>query len=203
MIEELQKLPNMVFIYNVLKNMEEKEKETGQEPSKELEEAIQGQYKLLADIMSEDPKEAIKNGGKSYIFNQTPYMFDQTLDGSRVLTSKMGTKTRHGGFLARTFIWNPTDSRVFAPELGAFSSLALESTGLGGEGSDSDDWGDETMLPCAQACCSLIDQTMGGRLVREEGYHDSLLSQTIDRPIHTNPEYIHCPGLHPGWHLLY
>ena len=107
--------------------------------------------------MGEDPKEAIKNGGKSYIFNQTPYMFDWTLNGSIVLTPKMGTKPSHGGFLASTFVWNPTDSRVFAPELGALSSLALESTGLGGEGSDSDDWGDETMLPCAQAHRSLID----------------------------------------------
>ena len=114
-------------------------------------------------------------------------MFDQTLDGSRVLTPKMGTKTNRGDFLASTFVWNPTDSRVFAPELGALSSLALESTGLGGEGSDSDDWGDETVLPCAQACRSLIDQTMRGRPVREEGYHNSLLTQIIDRPVHTNP----------------
>ena len=91
-MEELQKLPNMVFIYNVLKNMEEKEKEAGQEPSKELEEAMKGQYKLLAEIMGEDPKVAIKNGGKSYIFDQTPYMFDQTLDGSRVLTPNLAPR---------------------------------------------------------------------------------------------------------------
>ena len=45
MMEEPQKLPNMIWIYKVLKDMEEKEKETGQEPSKELEEAIKGQYK--------------------------------------------------------------------------------------------------------------------------------------------------------------
>ena len=93
--------------------MEEKEKEACQEPSKKLEEGIKGQYKLLAEIMGEDPKEAIKNGGKSYIFNQTPYMFDQTLDGSRVLTPKMGTKTSRGGSLASTFVQNSTDSRVF------------------------------------------------------------------------------------------
>ena len=43
MMEELQKLPNMIWIYNFLTDMEEKQKETGQEPSRELQEAIKVQ----------------------------------------------------------------------------------------------------------------------------------------------------------------
>ena len=47
---------------------------------------------------------------------------------------------------------------------------------------------------------AIMDRTMGGRLVTVDKYHKSLLSQTIDRPTHTYPSCVHCPGLLPGWH---
>ena len=47
---------------------------------------------------------------------------------------------------------------------------------------------------------AIVEPTMGGRLVMVDNYHASLIDQTIDRPIHTYPTCVHCPGCLPGWH---
>ena len=85
MMDQLNKLPYMILTYNLLTDMEEEQKKTGCEPSKDLVGAVKCQYKLLTDLMGGNPDKAIRDGrlkgGQSYIFNQTHYMYDQTLDG--------------------------------------------------------------------------------------------------------------------------
>ena len=46
-MEELRSLPNQIFIYNALKEMEGKARDPSQEPPKDLMDALQSQYNLL------------------------------------------------------------------------------------------------------------------------------------------------------------
>ena len=98
--------------------------------------------------------------------------------------------------MTSTFARDPTGSRTFDPE-GWGSGLG----GLGGD-SDSEEWDDQTVLPCGQPCRSLMDSRRERSLYPPQvGYNLSLnLTQSTDRPKHTNPVCKHCPGLRPGYH---
>ena len=56
------------------------------------------------------------------------------------MTPKVGMRSSLGGFLMSTLMDQPTDSRNFAPGIEAISRLGgLDSTGLEGGGSESDE----------------------------------------------------------------
>ena len=200
--------------------MELEQWKEGCEPSKELMGAVKCQYRQLREVMGGNPDGVIRDGrlksGQSYIFSQTQFMHDETVDG-KMLTPKVGQRSEDGGFASSTMAQDPNLSRQFVPGASIIHQLELSYGGMGGYDSEDDDYvsiTEETMLPCAQPRASLLtvanltlgrtyealeEPTMGGRLVRVKDYHASM-NTTITLPIHTYPICEHCPGLLPGYH---
>ena len=137
---QLNKLPYMVHTYNLLYDMEKEQRKAGYEPSKDLVGAVKCQYRLLRDVMGGSPDDAIRDGrlksGQSYIFSQTQFMHDETVDGKE-LTPKVGLRSKDGGFASSTMAQDPNFSRQFAP--GASIIPQLDFTGYGDGGSEDED----------------------------------------------------------------
>ena len=105
LIAQLNKLPHLVNSYNLLQEMELEQKKEGNEPSKELLGAIKCQYRNLKEVLGGNPDGIIKEGrllnGQSYIYNQTQFLQDETVDG-KTPTPKVGQKAEDGIFASST-----------------------------------------------------------------------------------------------------
>ena len=137
-----------------------------------------------------DPKDYIHRGIDSYITERTQFMVDEELEKSGA-TPKVGIRTTQG-YACSTYT-EPGTSRAFDPDnsLMDFGAVWKSVQGL-----DDSDIEDDTKLPPAQARRSLLDS-----IHPVAGHHQSVrLSQSVDRPKHTNPKCDLCPGLPAGLH---
>ena len=108
---------------------------------------------------------------------------------------RVGVRTTEG--YACSTIAEHDNTRAFDPN----NSLRdLEAGWRNVQGFDDSDIEEESGLPPAQLRKSLLDPTQP--MTPIAGHHQSVrLSQSVDRPKHTNPKCNLCPGLPAGIHL--
>ena len=98
--------------------MELEQRKEGSEPSKELLGVVKCQYRQLRDVLGGNPDGVIREGrllnGQSYIFSQTQFLHDETIDG-KIPAPQVGQRPGEGGFASSTMTQDPNHSRHFAP----------------------------------------------------------------------------------------